>query len=102
MRIRFRGTGTVGFATLAATLAATATADVGFAPSASADTRAAAATNGRVCMFDAPKGALSLGHLALGTVHARRRDLKVLRALGADTRWITSRSTHRPRAMVAR
>lgn len=64
MRIRYRGPGTVVLATLAATLAATVTAGIGFAPYASADTRAAASTNGRVCMFDAPEGALSLGHVA--------------------------------------
>jgi hypothetical protein len=55
MRIRSRGTVPVALATLTVTL----TAGVAFAPSATGD----AATTGRVCMFDAPKGALYLGHV---------------------------------------
>src|SRR5947199_325515 len=60
MRIRSRGTATVTMAALA-TVAVTG---VTFAPSATADARNAGATTGRVCMFDAPKGALHLGHVA--------------------------------------
>lgn len=46
------------------TLAATVAAAVALAPPATADTRSTGTTTGRVCMFDAPKGALSLGHVA--------------------------------------
>jgi hypothetical protein len=42
-----------------ATLTVTLSAGVAFAPSATA----AAETTGRVCMFDAPEGALHLGHV---------------------------------------
>ncbi|MEZ0106030.1 hypothetical protein ABH920_000011 [Catenulispora sp. EB89] len=59
MRIRYRGTATVALAALTATVAT----GVAFAPSATADARSTHATTGRVCMFDAPKGALSLGHV---------------------------------------
>lgn len=60
MRIRYRGTATVALAALTATV----TTGIAFAPSATADARSTRATTGRVCMFDAPKGALSLGHVA--------------------------------------
>jgi len=55
MRNRSRGAVPVTLGTLMVTL----TAGLAFAPSATA----AAATTGRVCMFDAPKGALYLGHV---------------------------------------
>jgi hypothetical protein len=72
MRIRYRETTTVAFTAFASVVATS----VAFAPTATADpalaARAAdwahaahaAATTGRVCMFDAPKGALYLGHVA--------------------------------------
>lgn len=69
MRIRYRGTTTVAFTAFASVVAT----GVAFAPSAAADTPLTArtahsthatATTGRVCMFDAPKGALYLGHVA--------------------------------------
>ncbi|MEY9927426.1 hypothetical protein ABH926_002051 [Catenulispora sp. GP43] len=62
MRIRRRRTATVALATFAATV----TAGVAVAPAAAATAAAADphAATGRVCMFDAPKGALSLGHVA--------------------------------------
>ncbi len=59
MRIRYRGTVTV---TLAA-LASAVTTGVAFAPAATADAGNAGAPAGRVCMFDAPKGALTAGHV---------------------------------------
>jgi hypothetical protein len=56
MRIRCRGTVVVAFATLAASVTTGVSAGVAAA--------APPAVAGRVCMFDAPQGALSLGHVA--------------------------------------
>jgi len=45
-------------------LASTVTTGVAFASPATADSVRTGAMSGRVCMFDAPKGALDLGHVA--------------------------------------
>lgn len=59
MSIRYRETAAVTLASLASAVAT----GVAFAPAATADARIAGAPAGRVCMFDAPKGALTLGHV---------------------------------------
>jgi hypothetical protein len=55
---------TAAVAVALAALASTVTTGVAFASSATADSVSTRAATGRVCMFDAPKGALDLGHVA--------------------------------------
>lgn len=55
MRNRYRGTAAIAVAVVAT--------GVAFAPSATADTPSTSAALGRVCMFDAPNGALHAGHV---------------------------------------
>jgi hypothetical protein len=57
MRLRLKRTAAVTFATMVSTFA------TGVA-TAQADMTNTGTTTGRVCMFDAPRGALSLGHVA--------------------------------------